>query len=425
MTFIGRIIFFLFVALIEWYFYQAVNTVIKDYSEFKRNIFRYTYFIVSGIVVLGVFVSIFYSFQLWPRAARISVGSFMMIVVLSQLIGIIFLLPDDIIRMFRWAYVKMFNSSTIVEEGGTKITRLKFFSYLSLAAAALPGAGMLYGFLWGGTSYRTHRVKLSFPNLPDAFDGLKIVQLSDIHTGSFMGPAPLVKAFNMVMDEKPDVIFFTGDLVNDLPEETLGFEEAYRILRAPLGVHSIFGNHDYGEYTYRLEEEAPKRKEAQEGLKKVHAAAGWNLLMNQHTYLERNGQKIGVIGVENWDARPGFSRHGDLEKAREGMEDVPFKILLSHSPSHWDAKVNKFHKDIDITFSGHTHGMQFGIDIPGFKWSPVQYFYKQWAGLYKNDDQYLYVNRGLGYIGYNGRLGIWPEITVIELRKGKKKYEEA
>ncbi len=422
--FVFRLVMFLVILFVQWYFYQAVATIIKDYSEVKRNIIRYSYFSIAGIILLVTFISIFYSFQFWPKPLKVTFSTFMLVVFLSQLIGILPLLPDDIIRFFRWAYVKVFSKPELVDDGAAKITRLKFFSYLAVGAAAIPAAGLFYGFLKGGYDYRVRRVKLTYPNLPEEFNGFKIAQISDIHTGSFMTPRPLITAFNKILDQKPDVIFFTGDLVNDLHTETEGFESVFKMLKSPNGVYSIFGNHDYADYYFRDPEDEGKKKEAQELLKMVHKKAGWNLMMNEHRYIERNGQRIGLVGVENWDARRGFSQYGDLQKAVNGMEDVPFKILLSHSPSHWDAVVNKEFKDIDLTLSGHTHGMQFGIEIPGFKWSPVKYIYPQWAGMYHKENQVLYVNRGLGFIGYNGRLGIWPEITVIELYKGEKKYEE-
>lgn len=424
MPLIGRIIFLLLIVLIQWYFFQAIETISKNYGDFARKIFRNIYFFISAFMILSAFAALLFPFQLWPRAIRLSIGSLLFVVFICQFLGILFLIPDDIIRFFRWIF-SFFIKESPPEKNDNSISRLQFFSYLAVAAAAIPGVGLLYGLFRGGYDYRVHRVKLSFPNLPDAFDGFKIVQLSDIHTGSFISPAPLKRAFQLALDQKPDAIFFTGDLVNDLPEETVGFESAFSMLRAPHGVYSIFGNHDYAEYLYHGEDQRHLRKEAQENLKKVHANAGWKLLMNEHTYLEKDGQKIGLIGVENWDAKKRFSKHGNMRNAIQGMEEVSFKILLSHSPSHWDEVIRKQHTDVDITFSGHTHGMQLGIEIPGLKWSPVKYLYRQWAGLYQDGKQYLYVNRGLGFIGFNGRLGIWPEITVVELTKSKIKNEQA
>ncbi|MFN6039532.1 MAG: metallophosphoesterase [Bacteroidota bacterium] len=420
---LARIIFFLFILFIEWYFYQAILTSFRDSSELRKNIVKYSYFIIAGIMLTGAVISLFFPFQFWPRTMRVTLGSIMFIILLSQLIGIIFLIPDDIIRLFRFIYHKIFPSQEF-QKGENSISRYKFFSYLSVAAAAIPGIGLLYGYFRGGYDYRIHKVKLNFPNLPEEFNGFRILQISDIHTGSFLSPAPLMKAFKLANEQNPDVIFFTGDLVNDLPEETEGFENAFKTLRATHGVYSIFGNHDYADYTYPGEENKSVRLQSQQKLKDVHSSIGWELLMNEHTYITKNNSKIGLIGVENWDAKGRFSKYGDLNKATNGMEQATFNILLSHSPSHWEAKVLPEFKNIDLTLSGHTHGMQFGIEIPGLKWSPVKYLYKQWAGLYRSENQYLYVNRGLGFIGYHGRLGIWPEITVIELFKGDHNYAE-
>jgi hypothetical protein len=248
--------------------------------------------------------------------------------------------------------------------------------------------------------------------LPVAFKGLKIVHISDIHVGSFTNTSALEKAFSIINDEQPDLIVFTGDLVNNKYTETDGYIDTLKKLNAPLGVYSIFGNHDYGDYIPwdSLEE----KKEAQEKLKEVHKKAGWHLLWDEFVEIEKEGDKIALLGVQNWGAR-GFAKYGNLEKTYSGSEKYSFKMLLSHDPSHWDHEVSKKFKDIDLTLSGHTHGFQFGIEIPGLKWSPSKYIYPHWAGLYQKDNQYLYVNRGLGFLGYPGRLGIWPEITVLNL----------
>jgi uncharacterized protein len=422
--FLPRLIFLIFILFLQWYFYQALSTVFRDATELKRNISKYIYFVFAGVIIIGALISLFYPFPMWPKSLRLTLGSIMFMTLICQLLGVVFLIPDDLIRLFRFLYSKL---PMVESDGdvGSKISRLKFFSYLAVGAAAIPGIGLMYGYLRGGYDYRIHKVKLNFPNLPDEFSGFKIVQLSDIHTGSFITPSPLAKAFKLVNEQNADVIFFTGDLVNDLAEETEGFEHVFKSLKAKHGVYSIFGNHDYAEYVYPGDDYKDLRIKSQEKLKKVHKDFGWKLLMNEHNYIYRGDKKIGVVGVENWDSRARFSKYGDLNKAVHGMEETEFNILLSHSPSHWEAKVLPTFKNIDLTLSGHTHGMQLGIDIPGIKWSPVKYLYKQWAGLYRSNNQYLYVNRGLGFIGYNGRLGIWPEITVIELYKGEKESEEA
>jgi predicted MPP superfamily phosphohydrolase len=279
--------------------------------------------------------------------------------------------------------------------------------------AAIPFAALIKGMVTGAYNYTVRNVKIKMPQLPMGFNGIRIIHISDIHIGSFMSTEPMKKAVKMINDQKADLILFTGDLVNNVASETDGFLDILRELKAPMGVYSTLGNHDYGDYhpfTSKEEKIANLNR-----LKSIHEQVGFKLLLNQNTTLERNGDKISLIGMENWGAYGHFSKYGDMKKSLEGMESTPIKILMSHDPSHWTEQVSKEYTDIDLTLAGHTHGMQFGIEIPGFKWSPIQYMYKHWAGLYTSGKQYLYVNRGLGFLGYPGRVGIMPEITVIEL----------
>jgi predicted MPP superfamily phosphohydrolase len=270
----------------------------------------------------------------------------------------------------------------------------------------------------GAYDYQVKKIKLVLNDLPEEFEGLKIVQISDLHVGSFTETHHLNSAFDLIIKQSPDIIFFTGDLVNDRASETIGYEEIFKKLKAPLGVFSTLGNHDYGDYVRPEDWGSPeKKKENLENLKQVHKNAGWQLLMNENHIINRNDKKLAIIGIENWGANLRFPKYGKMHDAIIGAEEADVKLLLSHDPSHWEAQVLKEYNTIDVMFSGHTHGMQFGIEIPGFKWSPVQYFYKQWAGLYKINQQQLYVNRGLGFIGYPGRVGILPEITVFTLSK--------
>jgi len=259
-------------------------------------------------------------------------------------------------------------------------------------------------------------VKLHAPGIPKQFNGFKIVQISDIHTGSFISDSPMKDAVKIINDQNADVIFFTGDLVNEVAEEALPFIDVLKNISAKHGVYSILGNHDYGDYFYQKNDlEGKKHNFAV--MRDVHQQLGWDLLLNEHRSIENNGERINIIGVENWGSSKRFQKHGDVSRARLGMDDDAFKILLSHDPSHWDAFVRKEHRDIALTLSGHTHGFQLGIEIPGYiKWSPSKYLYKQWAGLYQEAGQWIYVNRGLGFLGYPGRLGMLPEITVIELQ---------
>lgn len=416
--FVRFLIFFILIVLVELYFLQALKTISVDYTPQKRKIIFTIAYIFAGINILISSVAMFYPPPEWNNTLRF-ISSMFLIIFICKLIGSSFLLIDDIVRLFRWI-ASLFNKAPkeAIEDGAEKISRLKFFSYLAVTFTVIPAVSFLYGMIRGAYKYRVHKVKVSSPNLPEAFEGFKIVQLSDMHCGSFMSTEPLEKAFNIVMGQKPDAIFFTGDLVNNEAIETEMHLETYKMLKAPYGVYSILGNHDYGDYK---QWETPEDKIANlDKLKDIQKQSGWRLLMNEHVPIEKDGQKIALLGIENWGGNLRFPRYGKLDNAHAGTEGYPYKILLSHDPSHWDVQVSQEAKynDIDLTLSGHTHGMQFGIEIPGFiKWSPVKYIYKHWAGLYKQDNQYLYVNRGLGFLGYPGRLGIWPEITVIELSR--------
>ncbi|MCC6181789.1 MAG: metallophosphoesterase [Bacteroidia bacterium] len=412
------LIVFCLVLFIEFYFVQAVKTVSVDYSPNKRKYLLWlVYFLaISSIIVFSI--ASVYPPPEWTVTMRIFLAIFF-VLLLSKLLGCTFLLIDDIIRLFKWIGSK-FSSNTITNDNETnnQISRLKFFSYLALTFTIIPAVSLLYGMLFGAYRYRLHKVKVKSPNLPNAFNGFKIIQLSDIHSGSFLSTQPLQKAFQIVMEQGADLILFTGDLVNNEANETEPHLESYKMLKAPHGVYSILGNHDYGDYKKWSSE--IEKIENLNRLKQVQEEAGWKLLINQHVAIEKDGEKIALLGIENWGGNLHFPRYGKLDEAHKGTEEYPFKILLSHDPSHWDMQVTtetKF-RDIDLTLSGHTHGMQLGIEIPGLvKWSPSKFVYKHWAGLYKLENQFLYVNRGLGFLGYPGRLGIWPEITVIELEK--------
>ncbi|MBA3830255.1 MAG: metallophosphoesterase [Taibaiella sp.] len=327
------------------------------------------------------------------------------------------MLLDDIRRVIMWVihfFIPAGNEKAVaaVQNG---MSRSTFLSRVAL----IIGGTWLVAFVYGITNryrYKVHRITLKPDVLPIAFKGLKIVQVSDIHTGSFDNHDAVAQGIQRILDEQPDVIFFTGDLVNNHSAEVdEKYKEIYSRLKAPMGVYSILGNHDYGDYVQWPTPEAKKNNLQQ--LKDLHAAMGWQMLNNANTVLQKGSDKIAVLGVENWSAKASFPKYGDLKKAYEenDIKSIPFKILLSHDPSHWHAQVLPQYNDIQLTLSGHTHGMQFGIDIPGFKWSPVKYMYKEWAGLYNEGAQYLYVNRGFGFLGYPGRLGILPEITVITL----------
>ena len=407
----GLILFF-----IDWYFYQAVSTVFKGASLTKRNTIFYIYWGFTLFSFLLFLTPVVFSFSDLPKFVRVYVFAFVVMVIISKLIGSVFIAVDDIIRLFRWIgnfFMKPKAVSTDLAQNSNSISRLKFLNYIALGMAALPFASFIYGMVKGAFDYKVHTLKVVLPKLPSEFNGLKIVQISDIHSGSFISTTHIEEAIKIVLQQNADIIFFTGDLVNNMATETEPFIEILSRVKAPMGVYSTLGNHDYGDYI-SWDSPAAKAKNLQD-LKNIHAQLGWKLMMNEHVALKRGDAEIALLGIENWGANFHFPKYGDMKKAHAGTEKYPVKLLLSHDPSHWDKQVRPQYKDIDITFSGHTHGFQFGIEIPGFKWSPSQYVYKEWAGLYTEGNQHLYVNRGLGFLGYPGRVGILPEITVMQL----------
>jgi hypothetical protein len=402
--------------LVDYYFYQSLLTLGKSWSAPKRKKIRLIYWgITAFTMLLAVAGAITYKSPILPRIVSLYVFCLLMILFISKLIGSLPLILEDVVRLFR-LMLSFFRKGMKPEKPGKGITRGRFISQAALGLAALPFSTMLYGMVKTAFDTRVKRVKIPMPNLPDSFNGLKIIQISDIHSGSFMSDAHFRNAVSLIMAEKPDLIVFTGDLVNDRAAEAEPFREVWKGLSAPLGVFSVLGNHDYGDYAVWDSDEA--KQQNLERLFAIHGEMGWNLMRNEHRILQRGEDKIALVGVENWGSALRFPKKGDVGKAREGMPEVPVQILLSHDPSHWESKILPEHSNIDLMLSGHTHGFQFGIEIPGFKWSPSQYVYPQWAGHYTRNNQHLYVNRGLGFLGYLGRIGINPEITLLELHKG-------
>ncbi len=398
-------------ALIDLYIFTALKSV---FGKFRiKKVLYNVYWAASLFCYIIVLLALYTNEPIWYKPLRVYGFGFVFIVYFSKILAVPFLLIDEIRRLFSFISRLLFRARKdhATESGG--IPRSRFLSMLGIAGAAIPFASLLYGMAGSAFDYRVRKVRLSFSNLPRAFNGLKIVQVSDIHAGSFVSSRPLEKAVDMILLQGADLIFFTGDLVNDRVTELEGLTDILGKLSAPLGVFSILGNHDYGDY-YQWKSPVLKRHNL-DLLKRLQRDLGWNLLLNENHIFEKDGEKIGLIGVENWSRFSHFRKYGDLEKALKGTEELSFRILLSHDPSHWKAEVVEKHPGVDLTLSGHTHGMQFGVEIPGFRWSPVKYFYPEWADLYKEKKQYLYVNRGLGFLGYPGRVGILPEITVIEL----------
>ena len=406
--------FILFLALIDVYFYQGLKIIVAPLQPSTKAIIYILYAVFVTITILSVLAYGWLRWGLRNNFVKYRLIPAWFIKYITKFFSVSFLFADDIARAIRWFVYKVayFFNYTIADN--TLLPRSVMLTKAGMLAAAVPLATLGYGILSGAHDYRVRRVRIKLPHLPTAFHGLKIGQLSDIHTGSLFNKKAVAGGVDMLLREQPDVIFFTGDLVNDTADEVKEYIPIFSRLRAPLGIYSTLGNHDYGDYV-PWPSIAAKQKNLQD-LCKAHQLLGWRLLINEHVILTEGTDKLAIIGIENWGLK--FSQYGKLAQAYQGTADIPVKLLLSHDPSHWDAEVRPKFGDIDITFAGHTHGFQFGIEIGSFKWSPVQYQYKQWAGLYQQGSQYLYVNRGFGYIGYPGRIGILPEIAIIELEKG-------
>lgn len=398
--------------LLDWYVFQAVRAVSAQTSDRTRMFIFGGYWVLSVAALLAVLLFPYITVLQTSKIFRNYVFAILAGLFFSKVIAGSFFLFDDLRRLVIFAMGKIFPSTGanfMSTEGA--ISRSVFLSWLGLAFGGGLFGTLLFGFR-NKYNYQVKRIKLNYPNLPTAFKGLKAVQISDVHSGSFQNKAAVNKGIEMILQEKPDLIFFTGDLVNDRHEEMLEYIDVFSQLKAPMGVYSTLGNHDYGDYVQWPSKEVKMAN--LEKLKGIHAQMGWRLLMNEHVVLERGQEKIAVIGIENWSAKGRFPKYGRMAEAYAGSEQIPFKILLSHDPSHWEAEVIPQYSDVDLMLSGHTHGMQFGLESPYIKWSPVQWVYKQWAGLYSSGKQKLYVNRGFGFIGYPGRVGILPEITVLE-----------
>lgn len=413
----ARIMAFLFTAIlflaIDYYVFQGVLSASQNWSPLYKNGLRYAFWIPSILCLLGLLWWAFDNPYAYSANFRNWVITGLFTVYFSKIFAVLFLFTDDLRRGVSWL-VSQFSKSHAANLPGEVIPRSEFLSKAALVAATVPFGTLAYGVISGAYDYRVRRVTVNLPNLPKAFDGLRIGQVSDIHSGSFYNKTAVKGGVEMMLKEKPDVIFFTGDLVNNESTEVRDYIEVFEKLKAPLGVYSVTGNHDYGDYRSWESPEAKQRNFRD--LMTAHKELKFDLLMNEHRFLEAGGEKIAIIGNENWGAGR-FSKYGKLDLAHAGTDEAAVKLLLSHDPSHWDAQVRPQFPDIDMMFAGHTHGFQFGVEIGKFKWSPSQYIYKQWADLYQEGEQYLYVNRGFGFLGYPGRVGIPPELTIVELKR--------
>ncbi|EAR15982.1 MULTISPECIES: metallophosphoesterase [Robiginitalea] len=405
--------------MIRWLLFILVYLLICLYtlqalrSGTRLPWIHYLYIAIT-LLVLGNFV---YQFTWGEAEGRVLsrpksyAFGFLLAVLTFNLITMIFLFSEDIFRVLVAGYHKVLGGKGEFSLPG----RRRFLSLLALGVASLPFGALLYGMYRGKYNFKVLKYELEFKDLPLAFHGYRITQISDVHSGSFDNWPRISYGVDLINQQESDVIFFTGDLVNNKASEMDPWKDLFSRLRAPDGVYSILGNHDYGDYVEWESEEL--KAQNLEDLKALQREMGFDLLLNEHRYLQRGDDRIALVGVENW-GRGGFKKAGDLRQATQGIRENDFKILLSHDPSHWEDKVIHDPMHFHLTLSGHTHGMQFGIEIPGLvKWSPVKWRYRYWAGIYEELGQFINVNRGFGFLGYPGRVGIWPEITVITLKK--------
>lgn len=400
--------------LLDFYFFQALKTITQTANPKTRLYIFIAYWIISAGAIIVLIILPYLHFDQQNRLFRNTLFACIAGLFFAKLISSSVFLIDDVRRVIQWSAAKIFFSNTEGEamQTGEKISRSVFLSWTGMLLGGGLFGSLVYGF-GNKYNYQLRKFQLVFENLPLSFKGLKIAHISDIHSGSFTDKRAVKKGIQKILDQQPDIILFTGDLVNNKSEEMDEYTDIFKELKAPMGVFSILGNHDYGDYIHWETKE--EKIQNLEKLKQVHSALGWRLMLDENISVEKNGERISLIGVQNISGKSGFKSYGDLQKAYNGVEKSDFQILMSHDPSHWDAEVRKIFPDIDLMLSGHTHGMQFGVEIPGFKWSPVQYIYKQWAGLYQVGNQTLYINRGFGFLGYPGRVGILPEISIIEL----------
>ena len=406
------LVFAVIFLIIDYYFFQAVINVSKNWSPLWRTATRYSFWIPTALSFAAMLWWAIDDPYRYSANFRNWVITGLVATYFSKIFGVVVLIIDDGQRLVKW--LAQFFKGADGNLPGDPISRSEFLSKAALVASAIPAGAFAYGIISGAHDYRIRKISIPLSNLPKKFDGFKVAQISDIHSGSFWSKTAVKGGVEMILNEKPDLIAFTGDLVNNETSEVKNYIEVFEKLRAQFGVLSITGNHDYGDYK-SWNTNGEKQRNFQD-LIAAHKEMGYDILLNENRKITIDGESISFIGVENW-GKGRFTKYGKLDEAYSGTEDSPVKILLSHDPSHWDERVRPNYPDIDLMLAGHTHGFQFGVEIPGFKWSPSQYVYKQWAGLYQEGNQRLYVNRGFGYIGYPGRVGIPPEITILELKK--------
>ena len=414
-------IFMVMIILADLYLWSSVKKQVFNYRNWLRVLIISIYWLPLGLLAVFFIGSFIVPLIDWSNPIRTYLLGVIFVFYTAKLLPITFLILADLVRVIQKLFLvsKKDQRTQIIDANKSEgISRSKFLQYAGFVTGGLVLGTMFTGMLKWAYEFKVIFEKISFAKLPKSFEGFKIVQVSDIHLGSWASPKPLQRAVDIINDIDADVILFTGDLVNYATSEVAGFEEILSQLKAKKGVYAILGNHDYGNYI-----SWPSKASKEQNMTDLYAffdQVGWKLLRNENEIFHGPDGDIAIVGVENWGASPRFPKYGDLDKALVGAENADVKILMTHDPSHWEKVVIPKNYDIDLSLSGHTHGFQFGLETKDFKWSPAKYMYKHWAGLYEDQNKsgkYIYVNRGLGSIGYPGRIGMLPEITLIELHK--------
>lgn len=407
------IIVLVILVLVDLYAYKGVNTALASHSAVLRRIVRFVYWIISlGILAVTVWtvVSMGASHVRRDHSYVFSLVALFLLFFLPKLVIVLFHGMDDLLHLGRWIWGKLLPGDP--DGTGETMSRVNFLSQLGLIVATVPFAAVLYGVTKGRRKFNVAKVRIDSPHLPEAFNGLRIVQISDLHLGSYADDLSIAqRGVELINAETPDLLLFTGDMVNDYAEEAERFIPIFAQATARMGKYSILGNHDYSDYVQWTD--ASTKRANLDKLIGIQRDMGFKILLDEHVTLTRGTDRIGLLGVQNWGRR--FQQYGDLGKAIHGSEGLPFRILMSHDPTHWEEQVQG--TGIDLTLSGHTHGAQFGVRLNGVVYSPAQWVYKHWAGLYGSGKERLYVNRGFGFIGFPGRVGMPPEITVFDLHR--------
>lgn len=402
----------LIVLSMDIYLYNVLISIAKKWNSSSKKRFRNIWFgldmVILTTLISGIFLNI-------PFRLRVLVMVLFFLFFVVKFIMTIFAFVDEGRRLLVWIARKFMPKPATPISNSNTISRSEFIIKAGIGVASIPAFGMGWGILSGAYDYQIRRVPLRLANLPSKFHGIKLAQISDIHSGSFYQKRSVLGGVEMLLDEKPDFVFFTGDIVNELATEMRDYFDIFKKIQAPLGVYSVLGNHDYGDYYFGSTPSAARTQNLNDVIR-IHKEMGWDLLMNTHRRLKIENEEIGILGIENWGAGR-FSKYGRMDLAVKNTDDLPVKLLLSHDPSHWRAQVLTDYPQIDAAFAGHTHGMQLGVRLDHYQWSPAQFMYKEWAGLYREKHQQLYVNVGYGFLGFPGRVGILPEITIFELLK--------